>query len=105
VKQELFYAGASRGRTEIAIVTSDPEQLRESLGISSARPSAMELARKQSRASEQGIQHTRISNSSLRVTKSASVTILASACNADVLLPTERDLTLAESDGDRRSTP
>jgi ATP-dependent exoDNAse (exonuclease V) alpha subunit len=31
VKQELFYAGVSRGRTEIAIVTSDPEQLRESL--------------------------------------------------------------------------
>ncbi len=45
MKQELFYVGASRGRSEIAIVTSDREQLRESLGISSARPSAMELAR------------------------------------------------------------
>ncbi len=47
MKQELFYVGASRGRSEIAIVTSDREQLRESLGISSARPSATELAREQ----------------------------------------------------------
>jgi conjugative relaxase-like TrwC/TraI family protein len=44
MKQELFYVGASRGRSEIAIVTSDGEQLRESLGISSARTSALELA-------------------------------------------------------------
>jgi ATP-dependent exoDNAse (exonuclease V) alpha subunit len=60
MKQELFYLGASRGRNEIAIVTSDREQLRESLGISSARPSAMELAREQSgsHALEQVIQHT-----------------------------------------------
>jgi conjugative relaxase-like TrwC/TraI family protein len=59
MKQELFYVGASRGRSEIAIVTSDREQLRESLGISSARPSAMELAREQSRSlgPEHGIQH------------------------------------------------
>lgn len=47
MKQELFYVGASRGRSDIAIVTSDREQLRESLGISSARPSATELAREQ----------------------------------------------------------
>ncbi len=45
MKQELFYVAASRGREEIAIVTSDREQLRESLGISTARPSATELAR------------------------------------------------------------
>ena len=45
MKQELFYVAASRGRQEIAIVTSDREQLRESLGISTARPSATELAR------------------------------------------------------------
>jgi conjugative relaxase-like TrwC/TraI family protein len=45
MKQELFYVGASRGRSEIAIVTSDREQLRESLGISNARPSAMELVK------------------------------------------------------------
>jgi ATP-dependent exoDNAse (exonuclease V) alpha subunit len=38
--QELFYVAASRGRSEIAIVTSDREQLQESLGISSARTSA-----------------------------------------------------------------
>lgn len=47
MKQELFYVGVSRGRSEIAIVTSDREQLRESLGTSSARPSATELAREQ----------------------------------------------------------
>jgi ATP-dependent exoDNAse (exonuclease V) alpha subunit len=49
MRQELFYVGASRGRNEIAIVTSDRDQLRESLGISSARPSAIELAREQAR--------------------------------------------------------
>lgn len=55
MKQELFYVGASRGRSEIAIVTSDREQLRESLGISSARPSATELVqeRAHSRPAEQ----------------------------------------------------
>ncbi len=47
MKQELFYVGASRGRQEIVVVTSDGEQLRELLGISTARPSATELARKQ----------------------------------------------------------
>jgi conjugative relaxase-like TrwC/TraI family protein len=52
MKQELFYVGASRGRSEIAIVTSDREQLRESLGISSARPSATELAREQAHSSK-----------------------------------------------------
>jgi predicted RNA-binding protein with PIN domain len=45
MQQELFYVAASRGRSEIAIVTSDREQLQESLGISSARTSAIELAR------------------------------------------------------------
>lgn len=59
MKRELFYVGASRGRSEIAIVTSDPDQLRESLGISSARPSATELAREQPRAlgPEHSVQH------------------------------------------------
>jgi conjugative relaxase-like TrwC/TraI family protein len=58
LKQELFYVGASRGRSEIAIVTSDREQLRESLGISSARPSATELARELAHSGQpkQGIQ-------------------------------------------------
>jgi ATP-dependent exoDNAse (exonuclease V) alpha subunit len=45
MKQELFYVAASRGRQEITVITSDKEQLRESLGISTARPSVMELAR------------------------------------------------------------
>ena len=35
---------ASRGREGISIVTSDVERLGESLGVSMARPSAMELA-------------------------------------------------------------
>ena len=47
MKQELFYVGASRGRQEIVVVTSDREQLRNLLGISTARPSATELARGQ----------------------------------------------------------
>ena len=48
MKQEQFYVAASRGRDEITIITSDVDGLRESLGISSARPSATELAREQS---------------------------------------------------------
>jgi conjugative relaxase-like TrwC/TraI family protein len=44
MKQELFYVAASRGRQGISIVTSDVERLGESLGVSMARPSAMELA-------------------------------------------------------------
>jgi len=47
MKQELFYVGASRGRQEIVVVTSDRELLRDLLGISTARPSATELAREQ----------------------------------------------------------
>ena len=47
MKRELFYVGASRGRQEIIVVSSDREQLREMLGISTARPSATELAREQ----------------------------------------------------------
>ena len=64
MKQELFYVGASRGRSEITIVTSDREQLRESLGISSARPSALELAREQvhSQQPEHSIQHAPAQN-------------------------------------------
>jgi len=47
MKRELFYVAASRGRCEIAVVTSDREQLRESVGVSTMRQSAIELARKQ----------------------------------------------------------
>jgi hypothetical protein len=50
MKQELFYVAASRGRSEIAIVTSDRQLLRESLGISAARPSATELAKELGRS-------------------------------------------------------
>jgi ATP-dependent exoDNAse (exonuclease V) alpha subunit len=44
MKQELFYVAASRGREGISIVTSDVGRLGESLGVSMARPSAIELA-------------------------------------------------------------
>jgi conjugative relaxase-like TrwC/TraI family protein len=47
MKKELFYVAASRGRSEIAVVTSDRELLRESVGVSTARQSAMELLREQ----------------------------------------------------------
>jgi hypothetical protein len=49
MKQEQFYVAASRGRDGITIVTSDVDRLRESLGISTARPSATKLAREQAR--------------------------------------------------------
>jgi conjugative relaxase-like TrwC/TraI family protein len=47
MKQEQFYVAASRGREGITVITSNMDQLRESLGISTARPSATELAREQ----------------------------------------------------------
>ena len=47
MRQEQFYVAASRGRDGIKVITSNVDQLRESLGISSARPSATELAREQ----------------------------------------------------------
>jgi ATP-dependent exoDNAse (exonuclease V) alpha subunit len=46
MKKELFYVAASRGRSEIVVVTSNREQLRESVGVSTMRQSAIELARK-----------------------------------------------------------
>jgi hypothetical protein len=52
MKQEQFYVAASRGREGITVVTSDVDRLSESLGISSARPSATELTREQTRQSE-----------------------------------------------------
>jgi hypothetical protein len=50
MKQELFYVAASRGRGEIAIVTSDCDLLRESVGVSTTRMSAIELVRKKQSA-------------------------------------------------------
>src|SRR6266568_2714370 len=38
---------ATRGRKEIAVVTSDTDRLRETIGISAARQSATEMARQQ----------------------------------------------------------
>jgi conjugative relaxase-like TrwC/TraI family protein len=61
MKQELFYVGASRGRQEIVVVTSDREQLRNLLGISTTRPSATELAREQvpsHLAPKHGVKHS-----------------------------------------------
>jgi len=60
MKQEQFYVAASRGREGITVITSNVDQLRESLGISTARPSAMELAREQAHihpAQEHGLAH------------------------------------------------
>jgi predicted RNA-binding protein with PIN domain len=61
MKQEQFYVAASRGREGITVITSDADRLRESLGISAARPSATELAREQTHmhpAQEHGLAHT-----------------------------------------------
>jgi conjugative relaxase-like TrwC/TraI family protein len=65
MKQEQFYVAASRGRDGITIITSDVDRLRESLGISTARPSATELAREQAqthRALEHGLAHQPVQN-------------------------------------------
>jgi hypothetical protein len=46
MSRELFYVAASRGRERVTIVTSDAATLRESVGRTAARQSAIELARK-----------------------------------------------------------
>jgi conjugative relaxase-like TrwC/TraI family protein len=46
MKKELFYVSASRARESITVVTSDKELLRDSIGRSGARQSAMELERR-----------------------------------------------------------
>jgi hypothetical protein len=45
MRQEIFYVAASRGREGIAVVTGDKERLRTTIGRSTARKSATELAR------------------------------------------------------------
>ena len=46
MQKELFYVAASRGRKSVSVITSDKDQLRESVSISTARMSASELSRK-----------------------------------------------------------
>jgi ATP-dependent exoDNAse (exonuclease V) alpha subunit len=58
MKQELFYVSASRGREDIAILTSDVNRLGESLGVSMARPSAIELANEIAHSKEQSVDLT-----------------------------------------------
>src|SRR6266568_4481667 len=48
MKRELFYVAATRGRKEIAVVTSDTACLRETIRISAARQSATQRLRQQS---------------------------------------------------------
>jgi ATP-dependent exoDNAse (exonuclease V) alpha subunit len=73
MKQELFYVAASRGREGISIVTSDVDRLGESLGVSMARPSAIELANefsqsKQSPEHDAGMNPTQV-NEALKPTR------------------------------------
>jgi conjugative relaxase-like TrwC/TraI family protein len=46
MQKELFYVAASRGREQVLVITSDKEQLRESVAQSTARLSATQLARR-----------------------------------------------------------
>ena len=55
MRKELFYVAASRGRENLAVITSDRERLRETIGRSTSRQSASELARKQRPGLHQGI--------------------------------------------------
>lgn len=47
--KELFYVAASRGRQRITVYTGDKAQLRESIGVSRERMSALELLRQSAR--------------------------------------------------------
>jgi hypothetical protein len=55
MRKELFYVAASRGRESLAVITSDKERLRETIGRSTARQSASELTRKLRPGLHQGI--------------------------------------------------
>ena len=55
MRKELFYVAASRGRENLAVLTSDKEQLRETIGKSTSRQSATELSRKLRPGLHQGI--------------------------------------------------
>ena len=52
MQRELFYVAATRGREHVLVITSDKGRLRESVGQSTARKSASELARKQRSAKD-----------------------------------------------------
>lgn len=43
--KETFYVAASRGRESVTIITSDKEQLRETIGVSGERRSAIDVVR------------------------------------------------------------
>jgi hypothetical protein len=49
VSKELFYVAVSRGRKKITVFTGDKDELRESIGVSGQRMSALELLRKSAR--------------------------------------------------------
>ena len=49
MNEELFYVAASRGKHSIQVFTGDKEQLRDSIGVSGERMSALELLRMQGR--------------------------------------------------------
>jgi len=55
MRKELFYVAASRGRENLAVITSDKERLRKTIGKSTARQSATELSRKLRPGLHQGI--------------------------------------------------
>jgi ATP-dependent exoDNAse (exonuclease V) alpha subunit len=55
MRKELFYVAASRGRESITVITSDKDALRESVGCSTARKSATELARTAAGRLQRGI--------------------------------------------------
>jgi hypothetical protein len=55
MQKELFYVAASRGRKSVSVITSNKEQLRKSVSVSTARLSASELARKSRPGLSQGM--------------------------------------------------
>jgi len=55
MRKELFYVAASRGRESLVVITSDKARLRETIGKSTERQSASELARKLRPGLHQGI--------------------------------------------------
>lgn len=59
MQRELFYVAASRGRHSVTVITSDTDQLRQTIWQSMARKSATELTRDAARCRPRGLARAR----------------------------------------------
>ena len=73
--QDLFYVATTRGRESLTIITSDKEQLRETIGISGERQSATELERRLSPAPSVSEELTRLQHAYQATYEAPSISV------------------------------